>query len=114
MITVYRIHLDVDRYRFLMTDDTTFLERHQFDGEAYQNGWTSRDVYVFKPKLKIPDFWAFDAIGGFAISRSLLPEFPMLNRSGELLPLGLKGHDLLFYNCTNIIDCLDKKAAIYD
>ena len=113
MLTVYKLYLD-DQYQHLLIEDLEFIDKFRFEGKTLRKVWSPPAVYSPAPKLRVPDFWDLVPINSFALSQRLFSTLPLLQRTGELLPLKFEDSDVHVFNVTNVVDCLDKKKSVYN
>lgn len=77
----------------------------QFDGKSLKRRWKTPNMWVYRPKLKVPDLWAISIPGAMVASPeafSRVGEF--FEMAGEVLPIAFKEKT---WNLLNVTECVD-------
>ena len=114
MVTVYRIHLKIDDFQYVLSDETTI--DLCFEGSKKKDLWKAPKSYFPYPIRPEPDFWGcFLDSSIFAITQEILEIIQIfVSQSCELLPLSVEGRELEIVNTTLVLNCLDKEKSEYD
>src|SRR5688572_25036600 len=98
-MTVYRIK-DVpgygtprQKYASLASPSDRIIarERNEFQGKPYSKKWRPYTVYLDKPRLPRPDFFAYDPLVLACSERAVKLAGEPMEMAGELLPIKVEG-----------------------
>ncbi len=113
MTAVYRVQCDVNRYRYVLPEDTQAIS-----GLGYGlpvTGWDTPQGYIYEPLLPSSDFTDFGLISSwFATTAAVVARLsPMLEVAGQLLPLAVEDVDepLQLLNVTETVNALNGKES---
>ena len=105
---VYRALLDVNNYQsFLFTnnDDLNNRNLRVFDAMPKSDTWVPPSVYIERPKLKKGNFFDFWSTASLVVDETTSEKLePLLELSGELLPLP---HENAMYYVLNVTECIN-------
>lgn len=114
-LNVFRVHILKDDYQLVepIHDD---IDLFRFDGTPLSETWKPIEMELANPKKKKPDFFGIAAsLTAFAIEWDVYKRLSnFLDQAGESLPVTLHGKELMAFNCTDVLNCLDKKKSEYD
>jgi hypothetical protein len=91
--------------------DEDWLGLDEFMGTPFSRKWRPIELIVSMPLLPRPDFFNY-GVGKF-VCNERVTDLTLLEMSGELLPVHIKGEKGKFFifNCTNTINVIDEKKS---
>ena len=79
---------------------------NEFEGKPYSKAWRPYKVYLDKPRLPRPDFFAFDSKVLVCNERAVELVGEPMAMAGELLPIKVEGEKTTLY-LLNITECIN-------
>lgn len=116
-MNVFSLESDCDRYwnLQLVDEERDWEQIYQFNGTPLANEWrplgvqaVEEEVNSGRPASDCPHL--FGAVPVFS-SRAIATLRPLLQESGEILPLDSRDGSFFIFNVLNIIDALDEQAS---
>jgi hypothetical protein len=117
MPTVYQIEAD-NGYQYLNSVNSAEYREEstkswKFDGSEIGSTWKPVAMFNREPKLKKPDIWTL-LRGALAFEPSAAEIVEScLEKSGEQLPLPFESRELVVFNTTYVLECLDLEKTVY-
>lgn len=115
---VYDIDFEVNDYQSLYFSDRTLLNglvtnpMLNFHGKPLSAIWKPIDVFVYRPKLKVPHLYAFEQVGTMIADEQASEELcTFFEMAGEILPVKCGNRELGLINITECINCLDHERT---
>ena len=105
---VYAMRNDVNKYQYFLKERDEDAFAFYMDGTPRAASWSPPPVYIYEPKHKIGDLYNFGAAAPIFSPHATEILRPLLEESGELLPLPHAGTVYTVLNVLTIHDCLDE------
>jgi hypothetical protein len=120
-VNVYRVTSDYgsgsprQKYASLGSPSDRIIKRdsNEFQGKPYSKKWSPYAVWLDKPRLPRPDFFAYDPQVLCCTERAIKLAGEPMETAGELLPIRIEGEKtkLWLLNITECINVVDHKNS---
>jgi hypothetical protein len=110
---VFRVHTDVNHYQYFLPESEDDIEELWTDGTPKGKKWKVPPLYIYKPKHKVGDFFAFSSDKLIVSARAYDVLGEHLEMAGQLFPFQHKKTTYYFLNVTECINCLDQKKTVF-